>query len=104
MIRSKTKDVAAAASTEKIEDFVTGIDGKARRVTEIWCEQAADGRLRGYLESDQIVDVGGECDQLVVLPVKVDLVVPVGQKFKCGWQDMAAAGITGEITVFYEET
>jgi len=104
MIRSKSIDVTAAAGKEGLEDFVRGIEGKTRRVTEIWCEQAADGILRGYLESDQIVDVSGECDQLVTNGVPVDLEVPVGKVFSAGWQDNAAAGITGFITVFYEET
>lgn len=103
MIRSLTIDVTAAASGEQVEPFVTGIAEKTRKVTEIWCEQAADARLRGYLESDQIVDVGGECDQLAHLPVKVDLLIPVGKTFKAGWFDTAAAGIVGEITVFYSE-
>ena len=104
MIRSKTIDVTAAASAEQLEDFVSGIAAKVRTVTEIWCEHVADARLRGYLESDQIVDAGIECEQLLTNGVKVDLVLTEGQKFKAGWQDMAAGGITGEITVFYSET
>lgn len=103
MIRSLTIDVTAAAGAEQLEDFVKGIAAKTRTVTEIWCEQHADARLRGYLESDQIVDVGGACDQILTRPVPVDLVVPVGETFRVGWLDTAAAGITGEITVFYRE-
>ena len=103
MIRSLTIDVTAAAGAQQIEPFVKGIAAKTRTVTEIWCEQHADARLRGYLESDQIVDVGGTCDQLLTRGVPVDLLVPVGQTFHAGWQDMAAAGITGEVTVFYRE-
>lgn len=104
MRRSKTIDVTAAAGKEQVEPFVTGIAEKTRRVTEIWCEQVADARLRGYLESDQIVDAGIECEQLLTRGVPVDLVLEVGRTFSAGWQDMAAAGITGEITVFYDET
>lgn len=104
MIRSKTLDVVAAAGAENVEPFVKGIAAHARRVTEIWCEQAAAGRLVGYLETDQIVDAGGECDQILTNPVKVDLVLAEGQTFSAGWLDTAAAGVTGEITVFYEET
>lgn len=104
MIRSKTIDVTAAAGKEKVEPFVKGIAGKTRKVTEIWCEQAADGRLIGYLDTDQIVDAGGECDQILTRPVPVDLLLAEGQTFSAGWLDTAAAGITGEVTVFYEET
>lgn len=104
MIRSKSIDVTAAAGKEKLETFVRGVAGKARRVTEIWCEQVDEGILRGYLESDQVVDASADCDQVLTNGVKVDLVLEDGKAFKAGWQDHAAGGITGQITVFYEET
>lgn len=103
MIRSITIDVTAGAGAEQVEPFVRGVGGKARRVVEMWCEQAAAGRLVAYLDTDQIVDVGGECDQILTNPVKVDLALVEGQVFSAGWLDTAAGGITGEITVFYSE-
>lgn len=104
MIRSISIDVTAAASVEQLEDFFSGLEGKTRRVTEIWCEQLAETRLRAYLEQEQIVDVSLECDQVLTRGVPVDLVVPVGSTFKAGIFDESGSGGTAFVTVFYDET
>lgn len=103
MIKSKSIDVTATAGKEKLEDFFTTPEGKSRRVTELWVEQVAEARVRGYLGQDQIVDASLECDQVLTRPVPVDLVVPVGGTFKAGLQNDSAASITSFVTVFYEE-
>lgn len=103
MIRSKSIDVTAAANAEQLEDFIVGPEGKAITVTEMWFEQAAAVRLRGYLDGEQIVDVSGECDAALTNGVPVQVDVPTGRTWKAGFLDQTGSGVTLFITVFYEE-
>jgi len=104
MIRSVNRDITAAANGETLETFVSGVEGVERRVTEIRFQQVADLDLRGYIDQDRIVDVGGECEENDTNPVPVDCPVPVGKIFAAGFQNNTGAPQTMKITVFFEET
>jgi len=104
MIKSLSKDVTAAAGKENVVDFFTTPEGKTRRVTEIWCEQAAETRARAYLGQEQIVDASLDCDQVLYKAIPVDAEVPVGHTFKAGVQNDSASSVTQFVTVFYEES
>jgi|TARA_Y100000310_G_scaffold330066_1_gene401031 hypothetical protein len=104
MIRSVTNDITAAASGETLVTFLSGIEGKSRRVTEIRVETTADMDVRAYLDQDRIVDVGSEAETNENHPIPVDVEVPLGKAFKAGWQNNTGGGLTAKIVVFYEET
>ncbi len=104
MIRSKRVAVTRVSNGEVLYDVVTGIEGLTRRITEIWAEQTIDTIIRGYIDTDRIVDVHGDVDQLTVLPILVDHVLEVGQVFKVGVLDEAGSAGVMDVVVFYEET
>lgn len=104
MIRSVRIAVTKISNGEKLYDVVTGVEGLKRRITEIWVEQGADQIYRGYIDTDRVVDVHGDCDQLLTMPIVVDHVLEVGQVFKAGILDEAGDTNVVDMTVFYEET
>ena len=104
MIRSKRIAAAAVADGELLYDVITGVENVTRRITEIWCEFLADRILRGYIDTDRVVDVHTETEQAQLLPIPVDHVLEVGQTFSVGWLDESSATTVADITVFWEET
>jgi len=104
MIRSKRIAVTIIANGEALVDAVTGQAGVEREILEIWAEQADDVIIRGYIDTDRIVDVHGECDCLTVLPIPVHHKLKVGEVFSVGFLDEAGGDAALELTVFYSET
>tara|TARA_Y100000310_G_scaffold330007_1_gene400891 strand:+ start:1627 stop:1941 length:315 start_codon:yes stop_codon:yes gene_type:complete len=103
MIRSIRIALSQTANDEVLQTAVSGTSLKKRTITEIWFQQIADTVLRGYVDSDRIVDVHSEVDQADVLPVPVDLELADGQEFKVGILEEAGAAVTQDIVVFYKE-
>lgn len=104
MIRSIRVAVTKVSNGEKLYSVVTGVEGLARRITEIWGESGADEIVRGYIDTDRIVDVHGDTDQIALLPIPVNHLLTVGQEFKVGILDEAGNTNVVDLTVFYEET
>lgn len=103
MIRSKRIAVTKIANGEALYDAVTGQEGVSREVLEIWCEQGADQIYRGYIDTDRIVDVHGDCDQLLTIAIPVHHKLKVGEVFSVGVLDEAGNTNVVDLTVFYSE-
>ena len=104
MIRSKRVAITGVSNGEALEDIITGVEGVTRRITEIWVEFLADRIVRGYIDTDRIVDVHCETEQAQLLGIPVDHTLEVGQTFKAGLLDEAGAATVQDLTVFWEET
>lgn len=104
MLVSKTLHVTAVPNDEALEDAVIGAAGYKRVIKKVWCEKTADRTLRGYKDTERILDVSCEAVQLSLLDIPVECELTEGQVFKVGWYDRSGAGADQDIVVFYEET
>ena len=104
MLRSITKNVVNAGSSEKLESFFTTPEGKSRVVKYMTCENAADIMVRGYLDQDRIVEFGLEAEavQNGFSPM-LNINIPVGSTFKAGTFETAGGTPTLQLTVWFEE-
>jgi len=103
MMVSKTIHVACVASDEKLEDAVVGAAGYRRTIKKLWVEVTADRTLRGYRDTERVVDVSMDVAQAVLLDIPVDVELKEGQVFRVGFFDRSAAGADQDVVVFYEE-
>ncbi len=103
MRRTLTQDLTVAAGTENVQPFLVGLEGRDRKLISVWFEQVAGVDLRGYLDQDRIIDVGGETNQADVTPVPVDCPLPPGKEFKLGFYNTTGAPITAKVTLDFEE-
>jgi hypothetical protein len=104
MIRSVRKAITTVANSEVLADVVTGASGYSRKILSIWFEQVANRILRGYIDTDRVVDVHSEVNQADFLAVPVEAELAEGQTFKIGFLDESGAGAVQDVVVFYEES
>ena len=104
MLRSITKDIVNAGSTEALQDFFTTPEGTRRTVKSITCENAADVMVRAYLDQDRVVEFGLEAEVIQsAFPPAFDIEVPVGRTFKAGTYETAGSAQTLQVTVWFDE-
>jgi len=104
MMRSILNVVVTPANSEVLASVITGSPSLNRRVVAIWFEQTASMDLRGYLNTDRVVEVASEVEAADHNPVPVDIVLMSGDEFKVGWNNGTAGSLTKHIVTFVEET
>jgi len=103
MLVSKTLHVTAVANDEVLEDAVVGLAGYKRTVMGVWIEVTAGRTLRGYRDTERVLDVSTDVAQVALLVIPVELELKEGEVFKVGWFDRSGAGADEDVVVFYEE-
>lgn len=103
MMISKTATIAVPASDEKLEDMVVGAAGYRRTIKKLWIEVIADRTVRGYKDTERVVDISTDVDHAALLEIPVDVELKEGEVFRVGFYDRSAAGGDEDVVVFYEE-
>ena len=104
MYRTITKDVTVADGTIGTVNIITGRTGMTTRIAHVYFEKVNDTDVVGFVDQDQIVDFGAECNAGNYQIVNVDRVLDVGETFAAGLRNNTGREITAKVTVEVEET
>lgn len=103
MMVSKTAIVTVPDNDEKLEDLVVGAAGYRRTVKKLWAEFITARTLRGYRDTERVVEISMDVAQVSLLDIPVDVELREGEVFRAGFYDHSGSGGEQDVVVFYEE-
>ncbi|GAI98276.1 unnamed protein product, partial [marine sediment metagenome] len=74
-----------------------------RTIKKLWIEFIAARTVRGYRDTERVVDISTDVAQVQLLDIPVDVELKEGEVFRAGFYDRSGSGGEQDVVVFYEE-